>query len=33
MTACQKHEYSNLIALCPICHRRAHLAFTSITGN
>ncbi|WP_205827997.1 HNH endonuclease [Microbulbifer sp. SH-1] len=21
---CQKHEYSNLIALCPICHRRAH---------
>ncbi|MFJ4259691.1 HNH endonuclease [Pseudomonas monteilii] len=22
---CQKHEYSNLIALCPICHRRAHL--------
>lgn len=22
---CLKHEYSNLIALCPICHRRAHL--------
>ncbi|NKC10751.1 MAG: DUF3298 domain-containing protein [Gammaproteobacteria bacterium] len=21
---CQKHEYSNLIALCPVCHRRAH---------
>lgn len=21
---CQTHEYSNLIALCPICHRRAH---------
>jgi hypothetical protein len=21
---CQKHEYSNLIALCPICHRRTH---------
>jgi hypothetical protein len=20
----QKHEYSNLIALCPVCHRRAH---------
>jgi len=22
--ACKNHEYSNLIALCPICHRRAH---------
>lgn len=22
--SCQAHEYSNLIALCPICHRRAH---------
>ena len=21
---CQKHEYSNLVALCPVCHRRAH---------
>lgn len=21
---CKKHEYLNLIALCPICHRRAH---------
>lgn len=21
---CRKHEYSNLIALCPICHRRVH---------
>lgn len=21
---CRTHEYSNLIALCPICHRRAH---------
>lgn len=21
---CKKHEYSNLIALCPVCHRRAH---------
>lgn len=21
---CKTHEYSNLIALCPICHRRAH---------
>jgi len=21
---CQKHEYSNLIALCLVCHRRAH---------
>tara|TARA_A100001391_G_scaffold165205_1_gene125061 strand:- start:3202 stop:4113 length:912 start_codon:yes stop_codon:yes gene_type:complete len=21
---CQSHEYFNLIALCPICHRRAH---------
>lgn len=21
---CQRHEYSNLIALCPNCHRRAH---------
>lgn len=21
---CQKHEYENLIALCPNCHRRAH---------
>ncbi|SFM34287.1 HNH endonuclease [Nitrosomonas communis] len=21
---CKKHEYENLIALCPICHRRAH---------
>jgi len=21
---CRKHEYDNLIALCPICHRRAH---------
>lgn len=21
---CRKHEYSNLIALCPVCHRRAH---------
>lgn|GEM_PF-782546 len=21
---CQAHEYQNLIALCPICHRRAH---------
>jgi hypothetical protein len=21
---CKKHEYSNLIALCPTCHRRAH---------
>lgn len=23
---CQKHEYANLIALCPNCHRRAHKA-------
>ncbi|RCW70507.1 HNH endonuclease [Pseudorhodoferax soli] len=22
--ACEKHEYGNLIALCPNCHRRAH---------
>lgn len=22
--ACKKHEYGNLIALCPNCHRRAH---------
>jgi hypothetical protein len=22
---CQKHEFANLIALCPNCHRRAHL--------
>lgn len=22
--ACKKHEYENLIALCPVCHRRAH---------
>ena len=21
---CKKHEYENLIALCPNCHRRAH---------
>ena len=21
---CKQHEYSNLIALCPVCHRRAH---------
>ncbi len=21
---CRKHEFDNLIALCPICHRRAH---------
>lgn len=21
---CKKHNYSNLIALCPVCHRRAH---------
>lgn len=21
---CRKHEYSNLIALCPLCHRRVH---------
>jgi hypothetical protein len=21
---CKRHEYSNLIALCPVCHRRAH---------
>jgi len=21
---CQRHEYANLIALCPVCHRRAH---------
>jgi len=21
---CQKHEFDNLIALCPTCHRRAH---------
>ena len=21
---CKAHEYFNLIALCPICHRRAH---------
>ncbi len=21
---CRKHEYDNLIALCPVCHRRAH---------
>ncbi len=21
---CKKHEYANLIALCPVCHRRAH---------
>lgn len=23
---CKKHEYENLIALCPNCHRRAHKA-------
>jgi hypothetical protein len=23
-TECQTHEYSNLIALCPNCHRRTH---------
>jgi len=22
---CKKHEYENLIALCPNCHRRAHI--------